>query len=131
MSDDVSSLIVRLQILLQDVEGEIWSVSLLTECLRSALRELQAVCPNPLQIAGLDEALTTTLDEELTLSPLLLQIAQQQALLQRQVERSETFHPDPSKQTSTLFVAVEHQDYRAALEKVRCYFLQRSSTSPY
>lgn len=131
MSIDVSSLIARLQILLQDVEEEIWSQSLLMECLRSALRELQVVCPNPIQIAGLDEALTTTLDEELMLSPLLLQMAQQQALLQRQVERSETFHPNLSKQTSTLFVDVDRQDYRAALEKVRCYFLQRSTTSPY
>lgn len=131
MSADLNGLIQRLQVLLHDVDAEIWSVALLQECLRAALSELQAVCPQPLQIAGMDQALETNLDTELQLSPLLLQLAQKVALLQRQVQRSETFHPDPTRQSQALVIASNQQDYQADLERVRLYFLQRSSTSPY
>lgn len=131
MSDSLPTLITRLQVLLQDVEGEIWSEGLLEECMRSALVELQRVCPYPLKITGLDDALETTLDQELKLSPLLLQLAQQQALLQRQVERSETYHPDPTKQATSMVEMLDSQGHREVLEKVRCYFLQRSTNSPY
>jgi hypothetical protein len=79
----------------------------------------------------LDDALETTLDQELKLSPLLLQLAQQQALLQRQVERSETYHPDPTKQATSMVEMLDSQGHREVLEKVRCYFLQRSTNSPY
>ena len=131
MSADLTSLSARLRTLLHDVDGDIWSQSLLEECLRSALCEIQTVCPTSLQVAGLDDALITNLDDELLLSPLLLQIAQQQALLQRQIQRNESFHPDPTQQTSTLFAVSNRQDYQTSLELVRRYFLQRSSTSPY
>lgn len=131
MSADLSGLIQRLQVLLHDVDEEIWSTALLQECLRSALSELQTVCPHPLQIAGLDEAVETNIDSELQLSLLLLQLAQQLALLQRQVQRSETFHPDPARQSQALVTASNKQDYQADLERVRLFFLQRSSTTPY
>jgi len=131
MSVDLNGLIQRLQVLLHDADAEIWSVALLQECLRGALSELQSVCPHPLQIAGLDEALETNLDSALQLTPLLLQLAQQLALLQRQVQRSETFHPDPTRQSQALVTASNKQDYQEDLERVRLYFLQHSSTSPY
>lgn len=131
MSDGLIDLITRLQVLLQDGEGEIWSEGLLEECVRSAVGELQAVCPYTLQIAGLDGALETNIDQEIKLSPLLLQLAQQQALVQRQVERSETFHPDPTKQANSMVQMLDRQSQRTALDLVRRYFLQRSTTSPY
>jgi hypothetical protein len=131
MSADLSGLIQRLQVLLHDVDEEIWSVALLQECVRGALRELQTVCPHTLLIAGLDEALETNLDLEISLSPLLLQLAQKLALLQRQVQRSETFHPDPNRQSQALVSTSKQQDYQGDLERVRLYFLQRSSTTPY
>ena len=131
MSDSLTTLITRLRVLLQDVDGDIWSQGLLEECIRSALAEIQTVCPYPLTLSGLDDALETTLDQEIKLTPLLLQLAQQQALTQRQVERSETFHPDPTKQSTSMVQLLDRQGLREVMEKVRRYFLQRSTTSPY
>jgi hypothetical protein len=131
MSVDLAAFRTRLQVLLNDPDADIWSVSLLEECLRAALRELQGVCPIALQIVGLDDALETTVDQELLLSPLILQIAQGYALTQRQVQRSESFHPDPAKQINTLCQPDRLQDLKAEVERVRLLFLQRSLTTPY
>ncbi len=126
MSDNLATLTTRLQVLLDDRDAAIWSGALLEECLRRALAQLQRVCPVPLAIAGLDGALQSNLDQEISLSPLLLQLAQQQALQQRQVQRSESFHPDPHK-----LMPLESASLQEQLEQVRRYFLQRSANSPY
>ena len=131
MSADLSSFLTRLQRLLNDPQAEIWSHSLLEECLRYALRELQQVCPHPLQINGMDAALQTTLDQEILLSPLLLLLAQQQALSQRQVHRSESFHPDPMKQINPLIQPQRLWELKEEVERVRLYFLQHSPSTPY
>jgi len=131
MSSDLSGFLSRLQHLLNDQAAEIWSQSLLEECLRFALQELQQVCPYPLQISGMDDASQTTLDQEISLSPLLLLLAQQQALSHRQVQRSESFHPDPMKQIDPLTRGCRRQELKDEVEHVRLYFLQRSPTTPY
>jgi hypothetical protein len=131
VSENLAALIVRLQMLLVDSDGSIWAETLLTECVRIALAEIQRVCPNSLSIAGLDEAAESNLDQDLQLSPLLLQLAQQHALLQRQVQRSESFHPDPQKNIHQLTQPVQVQQLKDQLEQVRRYFLQRSLTTPF
>jgi hypothetical protein len=131
MNDNLAALIARLQVLLDDSDGSIWAETLLTECVRIALAEIQRVCPQSLSIAGLDEAVESNLDQDLQLSPLLLQLAQQHALLQRQVQRSESFHPDPQKNTHQLTQPVQAKVLKDQLEQVRFYFLQRSQSTPF
>ena len=130
MSVNLTSLTTRLQVLLDDPEAAIWSSALLEECIRLALAEVQRVCPYALTIAGLDDALDSNLDQDLRLSPLVLQLAQHQALRQRQVQRSERFHPDPQRLSQELPSPVSQEGLQTVLDEVRRYFLQRSSTSP-
>jgi hypothetical protein len=103
---------------------------LLEECIRLAVAEVQRVCPYALTIAGLDDALESNLDQDLRLSPLVLQLAQRQALRQRQVQRSERFHPDPQRLGHDLLAPVSADGMQSVLDQVRRYFLQTSSTSP-
>jgi hypothetical protein len=130
MSVNLTSLTTRLQVLLDDSEAAIWSGALLEECIRLALEEVQSVCPYALTIAGLDDALESNLDQDLRLSPLVLQLAQRQALRQRQVQRSERFHPDPQRLGHDLLAPVSADGMQSVLDQVRRYFLQTSSTSP-
>ena len=130
MPVNLTSLTTRLQVLLDDPEAAIWSVALLEECIRLALAEVQRVCPYALTIAGLDEAPEINLDQDVRLSPLVLQLAQQQALRQRHVQRSERFHPDPQRLSSERFTPVSEEGLQSVLDQVRRYFLQHSSTSP-
>ena len=130
MAVDLTSLTTRLRVLLDDPEVVIWSDALLEECLRLALSQVQQVCPYVLTLAGLDEALESNLDQDIRLSPLVLQLAHRQALQQRQVQRSERFHPDPQRQGHDWLSPVSEEGLQSVLERVRCYFLQSSSTSP-
>lgn len=130
MPVDLTSLTARLQVLLDDPEAAIWSSALLEECIRLALAEVQRVCPYVLTISGLDDALESNLDQDLRLSPLVLQLAQQQALRQRQVQRSERFHPDPQRLSHDLLAPISEEGLQSVLDQVRRYFLQRSLTSP-
>jgi len=129
MPVNLTSLTTRLQVLLDDPDAGIWSGALLEECIRLALAEVQRVCPYAL-MAGLDDALESNLDQDLRLSPLVLQLAQRQALRQRQVQRSERFHPDPQRLSQELLSPVSDEGFQSVLDQVRRYFLQRSSTSP-
>jgi hypothetical protein len=131
MSDNLASLTARVRVLLDDPDAMIWTDILLTECLRLGLAEIQAHCPYPLSIAGLDDAVEGNLDQDLRLSSLLLQLAQQHALQQRQVQRGESFHPDPQKNTTVQNQALLAQALKDQLEQVRRYFLQRSPSSPF
>ncbi len=130
MSVNLTSLTTRLQVLLDDPDAVIWSAALLEECIRLALVEVQRVCPFALTIAGLDDALESNLDQDLSLSPLVLQLAQRQALRQRQVQRSERFHPDLQRLNQELLSPVSDEGFQSVLDQVRRYFLQHSSTSP-
>ena len=131
MSDTLTTLTTRLQVLLDDPDAAIWPGDVLEECLRWGLGQIQRVCPTPLTIAGLDGALQSNLDQELCLSPLLLQLAQQQAWQHRQVQRSESFHPDPQRLNSEQLAPISQEGLQMVLEQVRRYFLQRSPTVPY
>lgn len=130
MAVNLTTLTARLQVLLDDPEAAIWSVALLEECIRLGLMEVQRACPYILTIAGLDDALESNLDQDIHLSPLVLQLAQHQALRQRQVQRSERFHPDPQRLNQELLSPVSQEALQSVLDQVRRYFLQRSSTSP-
>jgi hypothetical protein len=130
MSVNLTSLTARLQVLLDDPDEAIWSGTLLEECIRLAVAEVQRVCPYALTIAGMDDTLESNLDQDLRLSPLVLQLAQRQALRQRQVQRSERFHPDPQRLRQELLSPVSDEGFQSVLDQVRRYFLQRSSTSP-
>ena len=130
MAVDLTSLTTRLRVLLDDSEALIWSNTLLEECLRLGLAEVQRVCPYVLTLSGLDDALESNLDQDIRLSPLVLQLAQQQALQQRQVQRSERFHPDPQGRNRVCLEPISAQGLQTVLDRVRCYFLQTSSTSP-
>lgn len=130
MPVNLTSLTARLQVLLDDPDSVIWSGALLEECIRLALVEVQHVCPYGLTIAGLDDAEESNLDQDVRLSPLVLQLAQQQALRQRQVQRSERFHPDPQRLSQDLLTPISAEGLQSVLDQVRRYFLQRSSTSP-
>ena len=130
MSVNLTTLTARLQVLLDDPDASIWSDALLEECIRLALVEVQRVCPYALTIAGLDDALESNLDQDLSLSPLVRQLAQRQALRQRQVQRSERFHPDPQRSSQELLSPVSDEGFQSVLDQVRRYFLQHSSTSP-
>ncbi|MDO9084826.1 MAG: hypothetical protein Q7U53_01355 [Anaerolineaceae bacterium] len=131
MSENLAALTARLRVLLNDPDSMIWTEFLLTECLQLGLAEIQAHCPYSLSIAGLDDAVESNLDQEMRLSPLLLQLAQQHALQQRQVQRGETFHPDPQKNTTLQNQALLAQALKDQLEQVRRYFLQRSPSAPF
>ncbi len=124
---DLASMKVRLGALLNDPAGEIWPDIVLEECIRMGLRELQMVCPYPLTLSGLDEALVSNLDDEVSMSPLLLRLSLVYAWQIRQQQRNETFHPDPKVQEGTLLIASNVEQ----LERLRLSFLQRSTSNPY
>lgn len=128
---DKEQLIVRLRVLLNDPEALIWSDAILEECLRLALTRIQTVCPYDLTISGLDGGSETNLDQEIKLTPLLLQLASRQALKLRQGQRSELFHPDPQKSTNAALGIVPEEGVLHALDEVRRYFLQRSQSRPF
>ena len=127
MALDLASMKVRLGALLNDPAGEIWPETVLEECIRLGLREMQMICPYELTLNGLDEALVSNLDDELSMSPLLLQLSLVYAWQIRQQQRNETFHPDPKTQEGTLLMASNVEQ----LERLRLTFLQRSTTNPY
>lgn len=131
MSVDLSSLSSRLRIMLDDPEASIWSQAVLEECLRLGLGQVQEVCPYALSIAGLDEAQESNLDADICLSPLVLRLAQQHALHQRQIQRSERYHPDPHAISRDLQTPIAWDSLQTVLDRVRLYFLQRSSTTPF
>jgi len=131
MSVDLSSLSSRLRVMLDDPEASIWSQAVLEECLRLGLVQVQEVCPYALSIAGLDEAQESNLDEDICLSPLVLRLAQQHALHQRQIQRSERYHPDPHATNRDLQAPIAWDSLQIVLDRVRLYFLQRSSTTPF
>ena len=126
MALDLETMKVRLGALLNDPAGEIWPDTVLEECIRLGLRELQMVCPYSLTLSGLDDALVSNLDEEVPMSLLLVQLSLVYAWQIRQQQRNETFHPDPKVQEGTLLVAANVEQ----LERLRLTFLQRSS-NPY
>ena len=127
MALDLASMKVRLGALLNDPAGDIWPDTVLEECIRLGLRELQMICPYALTLNGLDGALVSNLDDEVSMSPLVLQLSLVYAWQIRQQQRNETFHPDPKTQVEPQLMASNVDQ----LERLRLFFLQCSTSNPY
>ena len=124
------NLLSELRLLLDDNGTQSWSDESLAALLRLALARLQVVCPFKLQVAGLDDALLTSLDEHAP--ALLLRLARLEAERMRWQQRQESYHPDPTRQQSPAqFLEVEQHAVEQALEAMRRSFMQHSSQPPY
>lgn len=125
----LSDLIFRLRWLLGNADGDLFADEMLTENLRLGLAELQKMCPVLLQVAGLDGAETTVLED---MEDLLIRQARVLVLWQRWQQRGETYHPDPLESADLeKMLRTERQALQAAFDQHRRSYLQGSATVPY